>query len=232
MASCDELGVSSDVRDVPTWGRAIQCAVPCTQQQVLSEVIWEERVQSPYWLQRYAPNSPQTALSPSTIIIATYPSIDPTHHPKRHPDPISRFARTHFPDRQTDRPTHGISDRSIPRAAYAVLIVSDALTTSPTYVAPVLSRSDKYFPRRFTVSTSQTCIECVQRATVVADRYRKRRRSALLTRYRPEYRCRGRKCNGGTHPGQGTIYSPAELFSATFALHQGQFWFLHFGEGQ
>jgi len=31
----------------------------------------------------------------------------PSHHPKRHPDPISRFATVHFPDthRQTDRPT-------------------------------------------------------------------------------------------------------------------------------
>jgi len=32
------------------------------------------------------------------------PSTDPTHHPKRHPDPISRFAIIHFADRHTDGP--------------------------------------------------------------------------------------------------------------------------------
>jgi len=47
------------------------------------------------------------------------PSTDPTHHhPKRHPDPISRFATVHF---QTDRqdtyiPTDGLGDRSTPLA--------------------------------------------------------------------------------------------------------------------
>jgi len=30
---------------------------------------------------------------------------DPTHHPKRHPDPSSRFSTIHPPDRRTDRPT-------------------------------------------------------------------------------------------------------------------------------
>ena len=30
---------------------------------------------------------------------------DPTHHPKRHPDPISRFSTIHPPDRLTVRPT-------------------------------------------------------------------------------------------------------------------------------
>ena len=43
-------------------------------------------------------------------------TLYPTHHSKQHPDPVSCFATMHFPDRQTDRLTHGISDRSIPRA--------------------------------------------------------------------------------------------------------------------
>ena len=32
-------------------------------------------------------------------------STDPTHYPKRHPDPLSHFATVHFPDRQTNRQT-------------------------------------------------------------------------------------------------------------------------------
>jgi len=36
---------------------------------------------------------------------------DPTYHPKRHPDPISRFAKVHFPQRQTDRPTDTQTNR-------------------------------------------------------------------------------------------------------------------------
>ena len=35
---------------------------------------------------------------------------DPTHHPKRHPDPNSRFATVHFPDRQTERHTDRQTD--------------------------------------------------------------------------------------------------------------------------
>jgi len=49
---------------------------------------------------------PQTAPSPSTVttlIKYTPPLTDPTHHPKRHPDPISHFATVHFPDAQTNR---------------------------------------------------------------------------------------------------------------------------------
>jgi len=40
---------------------------------------------------------------------------DPTHHPKRHPDRISRFATVHFSDTDThtDRLTDGIGDSSI-----------------------------------------------------------------------------------------------------------------------
>ena len=45
-------------------------------------------------------------------------STDPTHHPKRDPYPISRFATVHPPDRptsdrQTDRPKHGIGSTQV-----------------------------------------------------------------------------------------------------------------------
>jgi len=38
-----------------------------------------------------------------TTVSSNPPSTDPTYHPKWHPDPITRFATIHFPDRQTDR---------------------------------------------------------------------------------------------------------------------------------
>jgi len=50
-----------------------------------------------HWLQWDAPNSPQNCPYPSTIttpIKYTHPSTDPTHHPKRHPDPFSRYTQT------------------------------------------------------------------------------------------------------------------------------------------
>ena len=57
-------------------------------------------------------------------------STDSTHHPKRHLDPLSRFATIHFPNRQTHRPTDGIGDRSVRIArTLAILIESDALIT-------------------------------------------------------------------------------------------------------
>jgi len=34
-------------------------------------------------------------------------TADPTHHPKQHLDPISRFVTVHFPDRQTH--THSLT---------------------------------------------------------------------------------------------------------------------------
>jgi len=37
------------------------------------------------------------------LTISTHPSTDLTHHPKRHPDPISRFSTIHSSDRPTDR---------------------------------------------------------------------------------------------------------------------------------
>jgi len=95
-------------------------------------VIWEEprchpsrqRItmsQSHHWLQRDAPHLHQNCPFPSPISTPNlmHPSLsDRTHHPKRHPDPISRFATIHqFSDRQTDIPTYTqIGDNSIARA--------------------------------------------------------------------------------------------------------------------
>ena len=67
--------------------------------------------QCPHWLQWDVPNSSQNCPFFSTI--TTHPSTDPTHYPKQHPDPISRFATVHFLDRPTDRPTNGLGDRSV-----------------------------------------------------------------------------------------------------------------------
>jgi len=39
-----------------------------------------------------------------------HPWTQPTHHPKRHPDPISRFCTSHWTDRQTVRQTDGLTD--------------------------------------------------------------------------------------------------------------------------
>jgi len=60
----------------------------------------------------------KTATSPSAIITPiwyTHSSTDPTHHPKRHPDPFSHFATVYFPDWQTDQPTDtlGLGNRSV-----------------------------------------------------------------------------------------------------------------------
>jgi len=50
----------------------------------------------------------------------SHPSADPTYHPKRHPDPISRFSAVHFADRQTDKqtesPTDGLGDKAVTTA--------------------------------------------------------------------------------------------------------------------
>ena len=43
----------------------------------------------------------------------THLSTDPTHHLKRHPDPISRFSTDHPPDRPTDRQTDRWSRRQL-----------------------------------------------------------------------------------------------------------------------
>jgi len=57
---------------------------------------------------------------------------DPTHHPKQHPDPLSRIATVHFLDRQRDtqkhRPTDGLCKCSIPLShMLTILIDSDVL---------------------------------------------------------------------------------------------------------
>jgi len=59
--------------------------------------------------------TPKTAPSPSMIttkIQYTHSSTDPSHHPKRHPDPISRFATAHF-CWPKDRPTDGQVECSV-----------------------------------------------------------------------------------------------------------------------
>jgi len=47
---------------------------------------------------------------------------DPTHHPKQHPDPISRFATINFTDFQTDRQrlTDGPGECSVTRALHSL----------------------------------------------------------------------------------------------------------------
>jgi len=67
----------------------------------------------------------------------THPSTDPTHHPKWHLDPISRFATVHFPDRQTDR----LTDRQTNRwARWQVCNMSTyALIKSDTLIILLIS---------------------------------------------------------------------------------------------
>ena len=92
------------------------------------KVVWEERVTL---AQLYATKILLVSMGRPTFTSKTTPSpwTDPTHRPKRHPDPVSRFTTVHLPVRHTDRPTDGISERSTvyTNSAYALLIVSDAL---------------------------------------------------------------------------------------------------------
>jgi len=71
----------------------------------------------------------------------TYLLTDPTHHPKRHPDPISCFATILFLDHQTNTHTHRQTHRLTIRwdrrqlnsmSAYAHYIYSDALISLTT----------------------------------------------------------------------------------------------------
>ena len=66
----------------------------------------------------------------TTSIEYTHPSTDPTHHPKRHPDRISRFATVHFLDTQTDTQTDKWDRRQL-NSISTYALVSDALTRSP-----------------------------------------------------------------------------------------------------
>jgi len=76
------------------------------------KVIWEEprrhpslrqRIttpQSPRWLQWNVPHLPPNCPFPFDD---HHPhSTEPTHHPKRHPDPVSRLSTVHSPDRPTE----------------------------------------------------------------------------------------------------------------------------------
>jgi len=63
--------------------------------------------QTPRCLQWDAPLLPPKL----PLIFDDHPlSTDPTHHAKRHPDPISRFATEHFPDTHTDQQTDRQND--------------------------------------------------------------------------------------------------------------------------
>ena len=71
--------------------------------------------------------TPKTA--PSLLTITTFISTYPIHHPKRHPNPINRFATIHFADRQTDRQTDRWSRRmfrNMSRLRLLCLMESDA----------------------------------------------------------------------------------------------------------
>jgi len=79
------------------------------EQQVLSKVIWEEpRRKDPIGYNGTLQIHPQNHPSPSTITTHPYntpiPRLTPLI-PKRHTDPISRFATIHFAERQTDSRT-------------------------------------------------------------------------------------------------------------------------------
>jgi len=87
--------------------------------------------QSPSWFQEDASHLPRKLSHPFDDhhpSLYTHLSADPTHHPKRHPDQVSRFATVHFPNRHTHRPTDGIGDRSTPIALTLYYIMSDGLT--------------------------------------------------------------------------------------------------------
>jgi len=93
---------------------------------------------SPYWLHWDTPNSPPKLPFPSTITThLIHASLtNPTHHPKRHLDPICCFATIHFVDWPTDRP----ADRQTARCSMhmfrnmstvlTMLIESDALIST------------------------------------------------------------------------------------------------------
>jgi len=103
-----------------------ECGKRWWELQALPKVIWEERFalaqlcnKVPIGYNGTPQIHPQNCRFPfddhHPHLIHHY-STDRTHHPKRHPDPISRFVTVHFPDTQTDRPTDrptdGIGDKS------------------------------------------------------------------------------------------------------------------------
>jgi len=69
----------------------------------------------PHWLQYHAPNSPQKYPFRGPIPKLHYlphPWTRLTYDPKRHLDPIRRFATVHWTDRPTDARTDRQTDRS------------------------------------------------------------------------------------------------------------------------
>ena len=78
------------------------------------KVIWEERVAVPIGYN----GTPQSSPSKLPLLLRRSPTLSNTPLPrptplttKWHPDPISRFATVHFPDRQTERHTDTQTDR-------------------------------------------------------------------------------------------------------------------------
>jgi len=67
-----------------------------------------------YAIQTNGAKIPKTSLpfrKPGPHRIHLYPSTDSTHHPKWHPDPISRFATVHTANKPTDRQTDRQTDK-------------------------------------------------------------------------------------------------------------------------
>ena len=60
-------------------------------------------------------------------IYLLHPWMQPTHHPKRHPDPISRFSTVHRTDQRTGRPTNRQvvqATKPVPTPAYALSMIA------------------------------------------------------------------------------------------------------------
>jgi len=112
--------------------------------------------QSPhYCFQWYTPHLPSKLplplrRSPPLSHIYTHPSTDPTHHPKRPPDPLSRFATVHFSDIETDRETDTQAHRQVSKiSAYVrstdrerrAIIIINCNSVQTYYFAPLGLRS-------------------------------------------------------------------------------------------
>jgi len=108
--------------------------------------------QSPHWLQKDAQNSsPKLPLPLRQLSLPSNTPIPwPTpHHPKQHLDPIISILTRHtHTDRQTDQPTDGIGDRSIPLAlTLAILIESDTLKSSLYFVIKIYRLAALHYKR-------------------------------------------------------------------------------------
>ena len=103
--------------------------------------------QSPRWLQWDAPNSPSKLprslqRAPPHLI---HPSFDRLHSPpKRHPDPVSRFATVHTPDRHTHRQTDTWGRRQVySRSAYTLYYIDSKRGANKNSV------KNEHFPQRY-----------------------------------------------------------------------------------